>query len=319
MSSRHEAPAAGGEAHYRPETSRLCRFDITARIGSSRQSPDIRLRETIGAPPSGRSPPAAGPTPRRYRTIWLSDIHLGTRGCRAEDLLAFLRASESDTLYLVGDIVDCWRLRRSWYWPQAHNDVVQKLLRKVRKGTRVVYVTGNHDEVLRAYAGLQFGGVLIETECIHRTADGRRLLVMHGDQFDGIIHHARWLAFVGDWSYHAALAVNRWFNSGRRRLGLPYWSLSAYLKYRVKNAVAFICRYEDAIAYEAQRRGVDGIVCGHIHHAEIRAIGGVLYCNDGDWVESCTALVEHDDGRLELLRWADQAAVETDLREAVLA
>jgi UDP-2,3-diacylglucosamine pyrophosphatase LpxH len=166
---------------------------------------------------------------------------------------------------------------------------------------------------------LRFGGVPIVGECIHRTADGRRLLVTHGDQFDGIIHHARWLAFVGDWAYHVALVVNRWFNSGRRRLGLPYWSLSAYLKHRVKNAVAFICRYEEAIAGEARRRGVDGIVCGHIHHAEIRTIGGVLYCNDGDWVESCTALVEHRDGRLELVRWADRAAVEADPLEAALA
>ncbi|WP_341898386.1 UDP-2,3-diacylglucosamine diphosphatase [Ferrovibrio terrae] len=245
--------------------------------------------------------------PARYRTIWISDIHLGTRGCKADLLLEFLRYTESDTLYLVGDIVDGWRLKRSWYWNQSHNDVVQKLLRKARKGTNVIYVPGNHDEALRDFiegAALQFGGITVLMEAIHETADGRRLLVTHGDHFDGIVTCAKWLALLGDAAYGFALGLNTWFNHLRRRMGLPYWSLSAYLKHKVKNAVEFISDYEQAIAEEARRRHVDGVVCGHIHHAEIREIDGIQYCNDGDWVESCTALVEHFDGRLEILHWA---------------
>lgn len=246
--------------------------------------------------------------PARYRTIWISDIHLGTRGCKADLLLEFLKHTESDQLYLVGDIIDGWRLKRSWYWNQSHNDVVQKLLRKARKGTDVIYVPGNHDEALRDFidaAGLAFGGITVQMEAIHQTADGRRLLVTHGDHFDGIVTCAKWLALLGDAAYGFALGLNTWFNHIRRRMGLPYWSLSAYLKHKVKNAVAFISEYEQAIAEEARRRHVDGVVCGHIHHAEIREIDGILYCNDGDWVESCTALVEHFDGRLEILRWAE--------------
>jgi len=241
----------------------------------------------------------------RYRTIWISDVHLGTRGCKADLLLEFLRHTEAQTLYLVGDIIDGWRLKRSWYWNQSHNDVVQKLLRKARKGTRVVYVPGNHDEALRDFTELQFGGVVVQMEAIHHMADGRRLLVTHGDHFDGIVTYAKWLAMMGDMAYTAALGLNTWFNHLRHKLGLPYWSLSAYLKHKVKNAVEFISDYERAIAEEARRRRVDGVVCGHIHHAEMREIDGILYCNDGDWVESCTALVEHGDGRLEILRWAE--------------
>jgi UDP-2,3-diacylglucosamine pyrophosphatase LpxH len=243
--------------------------------------------------------------PRRYRTAFISDIHLGTRGCKAEFLLDFLRETEVEALYLVGDIIDCWRLRRSWYWPQAHNDVVQKLLRKARKGTRVFYIPGNHDEPLRDYTDMQFGGVTVLAEAIHVTADGRRLLVLHGDEFDGIVKYARWLALLGDWAYRTMLHLNHWFNLARRHLGYPYWSLSAWLKQQVKDAVKYIDDYERAVAEEARRRGVDGVVCGHIHKAEIRRIGGLLYCNDGDWVESCTALVEHADGHLEILRWAE--------------
>ena len=241
----------------------------------------------------------------RYRSIWISDIHLGTRGCKAEFLLDFLKHSESDFLYLVGDIIDCWRLRRSWYWHQSHNDVVQKLLRKARKGTQVIYVPGNHDEPLRDYAEMQFGGVTLLEETIHVTADGRRFLVLHGDKFDGIVKYARWLAILGDRAYNLLLAVNHWYNLWRRRFGYPYWSLSAYLKRRVKDAVRYIDDFESAVAEEARRRGVDGVICGHIHKAEIRRFDSVLYCNDGDWVESCTALVEHPDGRLEILDWAD--------------
>jgi UDP-2,3-diacylglucosamine pyrophosphatase LpxH len=243
--------------------------------------------------------------PQRYRAIFISDVHLGTRGCKAEFLLDFLRHNESEHLYLVGDIIDCWRLKRSWYWRQSHNDVVQKLLRKARKGTRVVYVPGNHDEPLRDYTDLQFGGVTVLAEALHETADGRTLLVLHGDDFDGIVKYAKWLALLGDWAYNWMLRANHWFNIARRSLGYPYWSLSAYLKQRVKDAVKYIDDYERAVAEEARRRGVDGVVCGHIHKAEIRTIDGVLYCNDGDWVESCTALVEHWDGRLEIVSWAE--------------
>jgi UDP-2,3-diacylglucosamine pyrophosphatase LpxH len=246
----------------------------------------------------------------RYRTLWISDVHLGTRGSKANFLLDFLRHTESDTLYLVGDMVDGWRLRKSWYWPQSHNDVVQKLLRKARKGTTVIYVPGNHDEWLRDYDDTEFGGITVRREAVHETADGRRLLVVHGDAFDGVVRYARWLALLGDGAYELALKLNHGFNLARRRLGYPYWSLSAYLKFKVKNAVQFISAYADTIAAEARRRGVDGIVCGHIHHAEIRDIGGVLYCNDGDWVESCTALAEHFDGRLEIIAWMERRALD---------
>jgi UDP-2,3-diacylglucosamine pyrophosphatase LpxH len=246
--------------------------------------------------------------PRRYRAIFISDVHLGTKGCQADLLLDFLKHCECETLFLVGDIVDGWRLKRSWYWPQAHNDVVQKLLRKARKGTKVYYVPGNHDEMFRDYCGVHFGGVEVVQDHIHETADGRRLLILHGDQFDGIVRYHRWLALLGDWAYNLALSLNTWLNRLRRRLGFDYWSLSAFLKLKVKNAVQFIADFENAVAEEARRRGADGVVCGHIHHAEIREIGGLVYCNDGDWVESCTALVEHPDGRLEILRWAEERA-----------
>jgi UDP-2,3-diacylglucosamine pyrophosphatase LpxH len=241
-----------------------------------------------------------------YRTVWISDVHLGTRGCKADFLLDFLRRTEANTIYLVGDIVDGWRLRKSWYWPQTHNDVVQKLLRKARKGTRVVYVPGNHDEFLLDYVRLNFGGVELLRETVHLTADGKRLLVIHGDSFDMIVKHARWLAVLGDHAYTFALWINRYLNAARRLFGYQYWSLSAYLKLRVKNAVEYIGSFVAALSEEARGRQLDGVVCGHIHHAEIRDMGGLLYCNDGDWVESCTALVEHFDGRLEIVRWAER-------------
>ncbi len=240
----------------------------------------------------------------RLRTVWISDLHLGTPGCQAGPLLDFLRQVECETLYLVGDIIDGWQLRRQWFWPQQHNDVVQKLLRKVRKGTRVVFVPGNHDEFARRYLGHSFGGIEVLGEAIHTTADGRRLWVTHGDHFDGVIQCAKWLAYLGDWAYTRALELNHWLNSARARLGLPYWSLSRYLKLKVKRAVAYVDDFEAAVAREARARGLDGVVCGHIHHAELREIEGILYANDGDWVESLTALAEHPDGRLEILDWS---------------
>lgn len=242
---------------------------------------------------------------QNYRAIWISDVHLGTRGCKAEFLLDFLKNTESDYLYLVGDMIDGWRLRRSWYWPQAHNDVVQKLLRKARKGTKVFFIPGNHDEFARDYLDFNFGEVVVLNETIHQMVDGRRFLVMHGDQFDGVVKYAKWLAHLGDHAYTIALAVNHWFNWARRKLGYEYWSLSAYLKHKVKNAVQFIAKFEEAMTDVARYRGVDGVICGHIHHAELRQFGDICYGNDGDWVESCTALVEHFDGRLEILRWTE--------------
>jgi UDP-2,3-diacylglucosamine pyrophosphatase LpxH len=252
----------------------------------------------------------------RVRTAWISDLHLGTPGCQAVALLEFLRHLECDTLFLVGDIIDGWQLQRSWYWPQAHNDVVQKLLRKARKGTRVILVPGNHDEFARKYVQHNFGGIDVVEDWIHQTADGRRLWVTHGDLFDGVIQCARWLALLGDSLYTFTLQLNRSFNSLRARLGLPYWSLSRYLKFKVKRAVSFVGDFEAALAREARRRGVHGVVCGHIHHAELRQIDGILYANDGDWVESLTALVEHADGRLEIIDWAQRARLAHRLRSA---
>lgn len=247
---------------------------------------------------------AASKKRRKYRTVFISDVHLGTRGCKAEFLLDFLTAIEAETLYLVGDIVDGWRLKRSWYWPRSHDDVVQQVLRMGRHGTRIVYVPGNHDEILRNYIGVHFGGVEVVTDCVHTTENGRHMLVTHGDDFDGIVRYARWLALLGDWAYNLLLCLNTWFNVARRFLGFGYWSLSAYLKGKVKNAVQYVNQFEEALAEEARRRGADGVICGHIHKAEMRDIDGVLYVNDGDWVESCTALVEHPDGELEILNWA---------------
>jgi UDP-2,3-diacylglucosamine pyrophosphatase LpxH len=238
---------------------------------------------------------------KHYRAIFISDLHLGTPGCQAEALLEFLKTHTCDTLYLVGDIIDGWQLRRKWYWPQAHNDVVQKLLRKARKGCRVIYVPGNHDEFARDFLNHSFGGVEVVEDAVHITADGKKLWVIHGDYFDGVIQFAKWLAYLGDTLYDWALKANRHLNYMRGRLGMPYWSLSAYLKLKVKKAVNFISDFEVAVAHEAKKLGYDGVVCGHIHHAEIRNIDGVLYCNDGDWVESLSTLVEHHDGRLEIL------------------
>ncbi len=244
---------------------------------------------------------------RHYRSIFISDIHLGTRGCQAERLLDFLKKTESDVLYLVGDIVDGWRLRKSWYWPQAHNDVIQKILRKARKGTKVIYVPGNHDEMLRKYYGTHFGGIEVRETDIYTDARGKRFWILHGDAFDNIFHHARWIVYLGDNAYNFLIWFNRRFNQVRSLLGLRYWSLSAFLKHKVKNAVQFIGEFEKTVTAQARQRGVDGVICGHIHHATIQTFEDISYMNDGDWVESCTALVEHHDGRWEILHWLDIA------------
>ncbi|WP_373489229.1 UDP-2,3-diacylglucosamine diphosphatase [Blastomonas sp.] len=242
---------------------------------------------------------------RSYRTIWISDVHLGTKGCNAEMLIDFLDSTDSETMYLVGDIIDGWRLKKKFYWPATHNDIVWRILKRAKRGTRIVYIPGNHDEMFRQFTGLNFGGVEIRRAAFHDTADGRRLMVLHGDEFDTIMLAHRWLAFVGDTAYHIMMGMNLWVNWVRQRLGLSYWSLSKMAKNKVKNAVEFISRYEELVARAASERGVDGVVCGHIHNAEIRSIGNVEYYNDGDWVEGCTALVEHFDGRMEVLHWAD--------------
>ncbi|MBS0504618.1 MAG: UDP-2,3-diacylglucosamine diphosphatase [Proteobacteria bacterium] len=258
--------------------------------------------------PPPHHPEAEVITRRRYRTVWISDIHLGTRGCNARMLIDFLDHVDSDTMYLVGDIIDGWRMKKRFYWPPAHNDVVWRVMKRAKRGTRVVYIPGNHDEMFRQFAGLSFGGVEIRRTAIHETADGRKLLVLHGDEFDAIMLAHRWLAFAGDAAYQMLMRLNLVVNAIRRCIGLPYWSLSKHAKHKVKNAVSFIGRFEDVVAHEAGARGVDGVVCGHIHTAETRRIGDVDYYNDGDWVESCTALVEHFDGRMDVLHWADEIA-----------
>ena len=243
---------------------------------------------------------------RRSRTIWISDVHLGTRGCNADMLIDFLDSVDSEVMYLVGDIIDGWRLKKKFYWPATHNDIVWRILKRAKRGTRIVYIPGNHDEMFRQFTGLSFGGVEIRRAAFHTTADGRRLMVLHGDEFDTVMLAHRWLAFLGDAAYHLLMGLNRWVNAVRNRLDLPYWSLSKMAKHKVKNAVEFISRYEEVVSRAAAERGVDGVVCGHIHTAEIRTFDGIEYFNDGDWVEGCTALVEHFDGRMEVLHWADE-------------
>ncbi|HUK82813.1 MAG TPA: UDP-2,3-diacylglucosamine diphosphatase [Verrucomicrobiae bacterium] len=243
-----------------------------------------------------------------YKTVWLSDLHLGTRGCDAEKLLDFLRRTECRTLYLVGDIVDLWSLKREHYWPQAHNDVIQKILRKARKGTRVIYIPGNHDEFGGRFLGV-YGNVWIKPRDLYVTGHGKRLLVMHGHEFDAIMQHSKWLANLGDIGYQLLLGLNRPLNALRRTFGREPWSLSAYAKSRVKNAVNFISRFEEAVVRYAQMYDADGIVCGHIHTPVTKRIRDVAYYNSGDWVESSTALVETHAGTIELVRWRETEAV----------
>jgi UDP-2,3-diacylglucosamine pyrophosphatase LpxH len=244
---------------------------------------------------------------RHYRAIFISDMHLGTRRAQTEALLDFLRSTESDQLYLVGDFIDNWSLRKSWYWDQLHNDVIQKLLRKARKGTKLIYIPGNHDENFRHFLNLRLGRVAVLEEAVHMTASGKRYLVLHGDKFDGVVRFAPWLARLGDTAYEISMELNGGINRIRRSFRLPYWSLSAYLKNRVKRAVEFISRFEEAVVREARLQKCEGVICGHIHTPDDRMIDGIHYLNDGDWVESCTALVEHADGRFEIVNWSTAA------------
>lgn len=245
---------------------------------------------------------------RSYRAVFISDVHLGMRSCQSAMLLDFLKYAEAETYYLVGDIVDFWKVRRGPHWPQTHNDVLQKILKKARKGARIVFIPGNHDDGLREYCGMNFGGIEIRRDAIHEAANGKRYLVLHGDEFDVVVRYARWLALLGDRSYDIALALNVPLNYARRVLGLGHWSLAAFLKLRVKTAVNFIGDFEDALAGEARRRGVAGLICGHIHHANDRDIAGIHYLNCGDWVESCTGIGERADGTFEIIRWKDVVA-----------
>ncbi len=251
---------------------------------------------------------------KQVRSIFLSDIHLGTRGCQAERLLDFLRYHESENLFLIGDIVDFWAMSRSIHWTSTQNTVVQKVLRRARKGTQVVFIPGNHDEALREYIGTTFGDIRLESDWIHETADGRRFLLLHGDEYDQVTRHHRWVAVLGDVAYNALVRINGGLSRIRRRLGISgYWSLAGYAKRKVKTAVSFIFDFEDSVMHGARERGVDGVICGHIHWASMREVDGLTYVNCGDWVDSCTAIVEHLDGRLELIHWGAQTTAQKAL------
>lgn len=246
-----------------------------------------------------------------YRTIFISDVHLGMRSSQAGALLDFLKTADAENYFLAGDIIDFWKVQRGPHWPQSHNDVLQKILRKARKGARIVFIPGNHDDGLRDYCGMTFGGIEIHRDYVHEAANGKRYLVLHGDEFDVVVRYARWLAFLGDRSYDVALALNIPLNFARRLFGFDHWSLSHYLKLKVKTAVKFIGEYEEALSHEAKRRGVDGLICGHIHHANNRMLGAIHYLNCGDWVESCTAIGERADGTFEIIDWKAEMARRT--------
>jgi len=243
------------------------------------------------------------PPPLKLRSVFISDVHLGFKGCSAELLLDFLHNVEMDTLFLVGDIVDVWSMKKTMFWPQAHNNVVRTILGKAKRGTKVIFVPGNHDEVFREFDGAVFGNLEIHREYVHVAADGRRMLVLHGDEFDSVVKFSPWLAKLGSSIYDVLLAANPYIHWFRRKLDLPHWSLSAYLKNKTKSALQYIGSFEESVAQAAIKRGVDTVVCGHIHRAEMRDINGIRYCNDGDWVESCTALVEDMNGQLRIIDW----------------
>lgn len=246
---------------------------------------------------------------QKVRSIFLSDVHLGTHGCQAERLLDFLREYEADHLFLLGDIIDFWAMSRSIHWTQRQNTVVQKVLRRARRGEQVMLIPGNHDEALREYAGTTFGDIRIACEHVHQTADGRRFLLLHGDEFDQVTRHHRWLAVLGDIGYNLLVRLNSWLSWLRRSLRLAgYWSLAGYAKRKVKRALNFIYDFEDSVIHAVRQRGLDGVICGHIHYASVKNVAGLTYINCGDWVDSCTAVVEHADGRLEIVEWHRQVA-----------
>jgi UDP-2,3-diacylglucosamine pyrophosphatase LpxH len=273
-------------------------------LPSSLLAEDTALRADEPLPPSAPKLGPSGAPRSHYRAVFISDIHLGTRGCNADALIDFLDHVDCDTLYLVGDIIDGWRMKKRFYWPERHNAILRRVMKRAKHGT-VIYIPGNHDEDIRGFAGTDFGGVKIRRRAIHETADGRRLLVLHGDEFDAIVMAHRWLAFLGDAAYDFLIQLNIALNAVRRMLRLPYWSLAKFAKRKVKQKVELISRFEEAVVHEAQKMKVDGVVCGHIHTAEIRQFGSTTYYNDGDWMESSTALVEHCDGQMEILHWTD--------------
>lgn len=241
----------------------------------------------------------------QYKTIFISDVHLGSKGAKADYLSHFLKYNHCEKFYLVGDIIDGWRLKKRMFWPQAHTNVIRRILTKAKRGTDVVFVTGNHDDFLRRYSGLDFGNIFLTDEAVHERDNGERLLVVHGDKYDSVVQTKKWLAVLGDWGYETLVRFNTFFNKVRRMMGMKYWSLSSYVKQRVKSAVSFITAYEDAVVKDCKMNGFDGVVCGHIHHPEIREIDGIDYYNCGDWVESCTAIVETLDGQIKLLQWVE--------------
>jgi UDP-2,3-diacylglucosamine pyrophosphatase LpxH len=245
----------------------------------------------------------ADPDKRFYRSVWISDVHLCTRDSRSDMLYRFLDTIRCDYLFLVGDIFDLWALKRKWYWPPQYNEVLHKLLKRSRKGARVIFLPGNHDEFFRSFAEYTFGAIEIAEEFVHETADGRRLLVLHGDKFDTIVLYHRWLSVLGSRAYNYLILVNRVFNKVRRWFGLPYFSLSGAIKRKVQSAINYVTSFEDILTSEARRRGVDGVICGHIHQPLLEDRDGLLYGNTGDWVENCTALVESETGELELIWW----------------
>jgi UDP-2,3-diacylglucosamine pyrophosphatase LpxH len=247
------------------------------------------------------------PTVNKYRSVFISDVHLGTQACQADMLLKFLKTFECEKLYLVGDIIDGWEMHKKMYWPQSHNDVIQKILRKGRKGSEIYYIPGNHDEFLRSFGLQLFGNINLVPDTVHISPTGKTYLVIHGDQFDVVVKNAKWLAHVGSWAYDVAISLNIIINKARQLFGMPYWSLSAWAKYKVKSAVNFIGNYEESLSNFAKSKNVDGIICGHIHHANMTEMNGIKYINCGDWVESCTAIVEHYNGTLELVRFANES------------
>ncbi len=266
--------------------------------------PTVSIRQTPWRPVA-----LADEATTQFRTIFLSDIHLGTKGCQAEHLLTFLKEHRCEQLYLVGDIIDGWRMKSGIYWPQTHSNVLRRFLTLTKRGTHITYVTGNHDEFLRRYSGIALGNLEIVDAATHVSADGRRVLVVHGDEFDVITRYHRWLAWLGDIGYHLLMEVNRHLHTVRSRLGFGYWSLSKWVKHRVKRAVGYISDYEGAVARSCKEKGYDAVICGHIHHAEIKDIQGVRYMNCGDWVESCTALAEDNEGRFHIIHWISEGAL----------
>jgi UDP-2,3-diacylglucosamine pyrophosphatase LpxH len=240
----------------------------------------------------------------QVRSVFLSDIHLGTRACQADSLLAFLREHPAEHLYLIGDIIDFWSMSRGIHWSGSQNTVIQKVLRRARHGEKVVFIPGNHDEALREYDGITFGDIVVAKEYVHETADGRRFLLVHGDEYDQVTRYHKWVAVLGDIAYNFLVRVNGWLSLLRRTLGRSgYWSLAGFAKRKVKTALQFIFDFEDAVIHNVRQRGLDGVICGHIHWAAIKEVDGLTYINCGDWVDSCTGIVEHLDGRLELIDW----------------